>query len=135
MSQIPCIWLGHFSPKFIIPPAQWKSIDEIYSLASVCWLSSILGVLGNETCSVHTPSPAPQPQMPIVPCRTFLTVVNVTESAAEKAQKWNWSLPKVIANWLHKNEVRARSHRLHSLQPWTVPFACHKLCKAIHYGA
>jgi len=46
------------------------------------------------------------PDRSSAPCSTFLTVVNVTEQAAEKAKKWNWSLPKVIANWLHKNEVR-----------------------------
>ena len=38
-------------------------------------------------------------------CRTFMTIVNVTEEAAEKARQWNWSIPKLISNWLDKNEV------------------------------
>lgn len=34
-----------------------------------------------------------------------MTIVDVTEEAAEKARKWNWPIPKVIARWLQKNEV------------------------------
>ena len=40
-----------------------------------------------------------------------MTIVNVTEEAAEKARKWNWSIPKLITRWLEGNEVRLSSSK------------------------
>ena len=34
-----------------------------------------------------------------------MTVINVTEETAEKAHKWNWSIPKLVSKWLEGNEV------------------------------
>lgn len=39
-------------------------------------------------------------------CRQFLTVVDVTEEAAERARQWHLTLPRMIAEWYAGNEVR-----------------------------
>ena len=41
-----------------------------------------------------------------------MTIVNVTEEAAEKARKWNWSIPKLISRWLEGNQVSSAAHKI-----------------------
>lgn len=47
-----------------------------------------------------------------------MTVVDVTEEAAEKARKWNLPIPKLITRWLERNEVNlcgTKSSNVHVL--------------------